>query len=160
MLRFCFSIEVVSMRWSGVLKFVLGVFIAIALLATGAFIASKIVIARFVVAPPKPVFPNDNKPIAPPPKSTAAAKAQPDADKPAATPKPLPSGAFQARVTQSIGLIVRDSPSLEGASVGGVDFNERVTVLATSPDGVWQKIRMGSDREGWVKAGNLEQLNP
>lgn len=146
------------MRWSGVLKLVLGVFAAIALIAGGAFIASRIVIARFVSAPPKPMFPNDNKPV--PSRSPAAAKTQPAATQSPATPtpKPLPSGAYQARVTQSIGLIVRDSPSREGAQVGGVDFNERVTVLSTSPDGEWQKIRIGSDREGWVRTGNLEQL--
>lgn len=151
------------MRWSGFLKFVLGVLTAIALLIGGGAIAARLVAARFAAPPPKPMFPNDNKPVAAKPvaRSTpAVAKdATPGNEKPdaEASPKPLPSGAFQARVTQQIGLIVRDAPSVDGAQIGGVDFNAQVTVLETSPDGDWQKIRLSSDREGWVKAGNVEK---
>ena len=146
------------MRWSGFLKFILGVLSAIALIVGGGAIAARIVIARFAAPPPKPTFPNDNKPAATKPATRpTSATPKPDTPEEAATPKPLPSGAFQARVTQQIGLIVRDSPSLDGAQIGGVDFNAQVTVLETSADGDWQRIRLSNDREGWIKAGNVER---
>ncbi len=149
------------MSWSGFLKVVLGVLLAIALLAGGGVVAARIMIARLSEPPPKPMYPNDNptppKPAAKPASTTAKADKPDKPDKPAA--KPLPSGAYPARVTQSIGLIVRDAPG-DGAQVGGVDYNDRVIVLETSPDGAWQRIRIGNDREGWIRAGNVEQITP
>lgn len=147
------------MRWSNILKLVLGFLFAIALLAGGGVVAARIIIARYNAAPPKPMFPNDT-PTAAKPSSTAASKPA-DTPKPSTSPKakPLPSGAYQARVTQSIGLIVRDAPTGDSAQVGGVDYNDRVTVLEANADGTWQKIRFGADKEGWVRTGNVEQLN-
>lgn len=147
------------MRWSSVLKFVLGVLFAIALLAVGGVVAARVMMVRLAVMPPKPTFPNDT-PTKPAPKPAA----KPAAAKPDATPetaaKPLPPGAFPARVTQSIGLVVRDAPGGEGSSIGGVDFNERVTVLETNADKTWQRIRLSNGQEGWVRAGNVEQVSP
>ncbi|MBW4444054.1 MAG: SH3 domain-containing protein [Plectolyngbya sp. WJT66-NPBG17] len=143
------------MRWSTVLKFFLGVLLAIALLAGGGVVAARVMMARLAVLPPKPTFPNDTaagKPAAKP-------AAKPTADKPDAAAKPLPPGAFPGRVTQSIGLVVRDAPGSDGGSIGGVDFNDRVTVLETNADKTWQKIRSSNGQEGWVRAGNVEQVN-
>ncbi|MEP0918886.1 SH3 domain-containing protein [Leptolyngbya sp. DQ-M1] len=146
------------MRWSSVLKFVLGVFFAIALLATGGLVAARVMMARLSVMPPKPTFPNDT-----PTKNLAAKPAAKPAveksDKPDTAAKPLPAGAFPARVTQSIGLVVRDAPGSEGGSIGGVDFNDRVTVLESNADKTWQKIRLNNGQEGWVRAGNVEQMS-
>ncbi|HEY9604967.1 MAG TPA: SH3 domain-containing protein, partial [Allocoleopsis sp.] len=80
---------------------------------------------------------------------------------PKATPKPLPPGAYKARVTWSEGLIVRDSPSVEGNRVGGVALNQEVIVLKDSPDGKWQQVRVTAEgeQEGWVRSGNVERIN-
>lgn len=147
------------MRWSSVLKLLLGVLLAIALLAGGAVIAAQVMIARLSTLPPKPMFPNDTatKPAAKPAAKPASDK--PDAAKSDTPAKPLPAGAFPARVTQSIGLVIRDAPGGDGGSIGGVDFNERVTVLETNSDRTWQKIRLGNGQEGWVRAGNVEQID-
>ncbi|MBE9011697.1 SH3 domain-containing protein [Pseudanabaenaceae cyanobacterium LEGE 13415] len=146
------------MRWSSVFKFVLGVLFAIALLAVGGVVAARVMMARLAVMPPKPTFPNDtptkpaSKPAAKPAASTSEAKSDTAA-------KPLPPGAFPARVTQSIGLVLRDAPGGDGGSIGGVDFNERVTVLETNADKTWQRIRLSNGQEGWVRAGNVEQIS-
>jgi hypothetical protein len=146
------------MRWSTVLKFFLGVLLAIAILAGGGLVAARVMIARLSVPPSKPMFPNDT-PTAKPAAAKPAATEKPSAEKAETPAKPLPTGAFPAKVTQSIGLVIRDAPSLDSVSVGGVDFNERVTVIETSPDGSWQKIRLGNDTEGWVRAGNVEKVS-
>jgi hypothetical protein len=70
----------------------------------------------------------------------------------------LPAGAYEATVSFSEGLSVRDAP--DGGRVGGVDFNEKVIVLEESEDKRWVKIRAEqSNVEGWVKAGNLTRVN-
>ncbi len=145
------------MRWSKVLKFFLGVLFAIALLAGGAMVAAQVMIARLSTPPPKPMFPNDTATKPAPKPAVKPASDKPDAAKADTPAKPLPAGAFPARVTQSIGLVVRDAPGSDGASVGGVDFNERVTVLETNADSTWQKIRLSNGQEGWVRAGNVEK---
>lgn len=102
--------------------------------------------------------PNDT-PTKKPATKPAAKPAAEKPDKPETAAKPLPAGAFSARVTQPIGLVVRDAPGGEGGSIGGVDFNERVTVIETNADKSWQKIRLSNGQEGWVRAGNVEQVS-
>ncbi|BAS58490.1 hypothetical protein NIES2135_20040 [Leptolyngbya boryana NIES-2135] len=146
------------MRWSTVLKFFLGVLLAIAILAAGGLVAARVMIARLSVPPSKPMFPNDT-PTTKPPAAKPAATAKPAAAKAETPAKPLPDGAFPAKVTQSIGLVIRDAPSLDAVSIGGVDFNQQVTVIETSADGSWQKIRLANNTEGWVRAGNVEKVS-
>jgi Bacterial SH3 domain len=76
---------------------------------------------------------------------------------PSPTPAPSPQG-YSARVTQPIGLIIRQEPNVAAAQIGGVEYNREVTILEDSPDGTWQKIRLGNV-EGWVKGGNTQRLN-
>ncbi len=148
------------MRWSSVFKFFLGVLLAVVILAGGGLVAARVMMARLSVLPPKPTFPNDTPAGKPAPKPAAKPTAdKPDTTKPDTAAKPLPPGAFPARVTQSIGLVVRDAPGGDGGSIGGVDFNERVTVLDTNADKTWQKIRLSNGQEGWVRAGNVEQVS-
>ena len=146
------------MSWSGLLKVFTGLFLAIALLAGGGFLAAQFFIAKLSTPPAKPIYPND-KPALPAKVVTKPKAGSPD--QPVVTdapPKPLPSGAYEGRVTQSIGLILRDAPGRDSGQTGGVDYNEKVIVLETSSDGEWQKVRVqSSDREGWVKAGNTEK---
>jgi len=67
---------------------------------------------------------------------------------------------YPARITQSQGLNVRQSPGRDAARVGGVDYNQRVVVLEDSPDKEWQRVRIeGSDVEGWIKSGYTERVD-
>ena len=143
------------MSWSSVSKVILGLLVAIGLIAGGGFIAARLVIAKYSALPPKPIYPNDT-PAAKSSKATPARANKTVEPTSTDTPaKPLPPGATEARVTQPIGLILRDSPN--GSQVGGIEYNERVVVLETSQDGGWQKVRLlSSEKEGWVKVGNVE----
>lgn len=155
------------MSWSDLTKVLSGVFLAIALIIGGCFFAAQHIIAQFTAPPPKPTFPNDNpgakaklqpspsaKPVATKPSPKPSVSASP-------LPKPSDSVGYRARITLLQGLNLRESPSRDAARVGGVDSNTRITILEESPDREWQRVRLeGSGREGWVKAGYTERINP
>lgn len=150
----------------GVTKVFTGVLLALAILFFTGVAGVRYFMWRMTELPPRPVFANDNpsKPKPLPPEKPAAPAASPAAAQPsvapAASPTPTPSpAAATARVSQPVGLIVREGPSRESSQVGGVAFEQTVTVLETSPDGDWQKIRVtDSGLEGWVKAGNTQPI--
>ncbi len=150
------------MKWSGLLKAFSGFLVAIALLIGGGFLAAQYLITQFTVPPPKPMFAND-KPastaqpaaIAPPPKPPQSKPT------PSAAPAPKPSeGSYQAVITLSEGLNVRSNPNANADRVGGVDFDEEITVLEESSDKEWQRVRGKiSGIEGWIKSGYAERIN-
>lgn len=148
---------------SGMLKFVLGFVLAIALLFLAGAGLTRYLLTRLATPPPRPTFPNDPSPsvAASPPSPAASAVVSPAASPVVeASPSPEPSSAgYRARVTQPIGLIVRQEPNSDASRIGGVEYNREVTVLEDSPDGAWQKIRLANGGEGWVKGGNTERLN-
>ncbi len=151
-----------------ILKFILGFLLAIAILATGSIVAALYVMNRASIPPAKPVFANEKKDQAP---KSAAAKSkvthQPETQAlesstptPSESPQPLPPGAYRARVTWSQGLVLRSEPNQEAERVGGASFRQKIFVLEQTPDKTWQKIRLeGSNKEGWVKAGNTKQVD-
>jgi hypothetical protein len=161
------------MSVSGVAKFFTGFVLAIAVLFFAGVSATRYLMARFTTPPPRPTFPND------PPAQTGSAPpeggqtggqtesaAEPSAETesaPSPTPSPsptIPPGAYEARVTQPIGLILRQQPSQDAQQIGGVAYDEQVVVLSESSDGEWLQVRLsGSPVEGWVKSGNTERLN-
>lgn len=151
---------------SGVFRVILGIALALALLFLAGAGLTRYLLTRLATPPPRPTFPNDPSPsvVASPtgsPVSPAAATppspASPVAEaSPSPSPSPSPQG-YQARITQPIGLIVRQEPSAGAAQIGGVEYNREVTILEDSPDGGWQKIRLGN-LEGWVKGGNTQRL--
>ncbi|KGF73288.1 hypothetical protein DO97_20870 [Neosynechococcus sphagnicola sy1] len=146
--------------WSGFLKLILGMALALVLLIAGGSAISWLLMSRLIGSPPKPEFENDhplskNQPtpvvlVSPTPVKPTQATVTP-------TPSPQP-GAFSARISWPQGVTVRDRPATDGSRVTGVDFNAQVTVLENSADGIWQRIRLENGREGWIKAGNLEPL--
>jgi hypothetical protein len=149
----------------GVFKFILGFALAIALLFLAGAGLTRYLLSRLTTPPPRPTFTNDPSPSpaaspAASPPAEAASPAPSVAASPVATPSPSPSPqGYRARVTQPIGLILRQEASAEAARIGGIEFNEEVTVLEDSPDGGWQKVRTASGAEGWVKGGNTAQIN-
>jgi hypothetical protein len=138
----------------GLSKFLLGFTMAIAILFVAGVGFTNYVIMRLSDLPARPTFPNDSTKAAP-----ASSK---DATKPAPKAEAAPAApadGYTAKVTQPIGLLVREEPSAEANQIDGVAYEEEVTVLEASSDGGWQKIRLANGSEGWVKGGNTEKLN-
>jgi hypothetical protein len=166
-------------RLSTILQFVLGFILGIALLSGVAVGAAYFYLSSISEYPPKPTFPEEESsptaeteqdPASPSVETETeeAARAETErepeeATKPESKPEPpekLPPGAYKARVTWSEGLSLRAEPSTNAERIGGVDFNDEIIILEESEDKQWQRVRVGeSDREGWVKAGNIEKVN-
>jgi Bacterial SH3 domain len=151
------------MRWLA--KTFTGLLLAATLLAVGGYFGVSYLMTQFTKLPPKPTFPNDNPDFVK--KNLKKAEAKSDSkkssdktketEKEAPKPKPLPPGAFEGRVTYAEGLVLRDNPARGATTLGGVDMNEKVTVLESSADGEWQRIRTNNDKEGWIRAGYVQK---
>lgn len=154
------------MSMSGLLKFATGFTLAIAVLFFAGVNAARYLITRLTALPPRPVFENDapleadvssaspspNAPTAPSPVAASSPEPSP-------SPSPLEAGAYEAKVVQPIGLILREEPTTTSTQLGGVAYNEEVVVLDTSADGDWIQVRLPSSGvEGWVKSGNTERI--
>lgn len=149
------------MKLQGLAKFVLGFLLAIAILFFAGVSTARYLINRLSALPPRPVFPNDAPAPDVPATSTppATGTEQPVAS-PSDTPAPSPAAAqtYNARVTQPVGLVVRAEPSRESEALGGLDYNQDVVVLQSSPDGEWLRVRLNDGSEGWIKAGNTQPI--
>lgn len=63
------------------------------------------------------------------------------------------------RVNEPLGLYLRSAPAADANRLGGIVQGEAVTLLETSADGQWQRVRRElNGSEGWVKAGNLNAV--
>lgn len=140
----------------GLSKFLLGFTLAVGILLGAGVVFTNFVIGRLSSLPARPTFPNDVQP-----KSSPAQEAPKAATETAQAPEPAapPAEGYAAKVTQPIGLLVRAEPSSDSGQLDGVALDEQVTVLETSADGEWQRIKTGNGTEGWVKGGNTEKLN-
>ena len=73
--------------------------------------------------------------------------------RPQVDPETVPNGT-KGLMNWPDGLAMRSEPG--GAYIGGIPFNETVTILELSGDGRWQRVRRDRNGlEGWVKAGNI-----
>ncbi|MBD0390062.1 MAG: SH3 domain-containing protein [Nostoc sp. C3-bin3] len=164
---------------SGLAKFILGFFLAIAVLIGGGAAIALYFMNRTGIPPAKPVYSNDSPSVkAQAPKATepgskstltpgtkaesspSSTSAPTESPKATPSPKPLPSGAYRGRVNWAEGLSLRSQPNQQAEKIGGVGFNQKIIILEESADKGWQKIRLeGSEQEGWVKAGNTEKLD-
>ncbi|MCA6589842.1 MAG: SH3 domain-containing protein [Pseudanabaena sp.] len=132
------------------LAFSLGIIVAI--VATGWYY----VILPFQKHPQRPVFSNDLKSVPAPVPPIMAIKA-PTMPQPTVKAKPKANDAkYQGKVNASIGLVFRAEPSQGSKSVGGADFNTKVSVIRETPDREWVYVRNESTKEeGWVRSGNI-----
>jgi hypothetical protein len=153
------------MSLSGIAQFILGFFLAIALLLGGSVAAAFYLATKLTALPPKPTFEDETTQTVaeaetkPTPKPQAKPKSKPK-PKPSPTPTPLEPGAYRATVTWPEGLLLRGSPSYEAARIGGIAYEQEVVVLGTSEDGVWERVRVeATGEEGWVKGGNTQKLS-
>ncbi|MGF1499003.1 MAG: SH3 domain-containing protein [Elainellaceae cyanobacterium] len=152
----------------GFFTFLTGVILAIAILFLAGTVSARYFMTRLTETPPKPVF-SEERQAAPPasdpetepvelPTDEAASVSEPPTEE-AAVPE-LEAGAYEARVVQPIGLVLREGPSRETTRIGGVDYDDRLIILSESTDGEWLNVRLlGSGVEGWVKAGNTEAID-
>lgn len=148
--------------FSGLIKFLIGFLLALVILAGGSVAAALYFVTRLTELPPRPVFDNE-QPVKPKPSSpTPAAKQNTPANSSSNSTEnstTLPPGSYRARVIWQDGLILRDRPSFDAKSIGGVDFNKNVIVLETTSDKEWERVRVeGANQEGWVKGGNTEKI--
>ena len=152
---------------AGLIQFLLGFVIGIALLAGGAAGAVYLFVNRLAESPPKPVFPEESEAKEVLPEENAPVSDEPEAPAtppdPVAPPEPieeLPSGAYRARVTWGQGLSMRAEPNTEAERVGGIGYNSEIIILNNSEDQNWQYVRVPDSRqEGWIKAGNVERID-
>jgi len=167
---------------SGLLKFIFGFFLAIAVLIGGGVATALYFINRTAISPAKPIFANDSPQVKaqapkaaeagggnPTPTPGATTKSSPsptstpsptESPKTVQSPKPLPPGSYRGRVSWAEGLSLRVEPNQEAQRIGGVGFNQKIIILEESEDKTWQKIRVeASEQEGWVKAGNTEKVD-
>ncbi|MDB9427505.1 SH3 domain-containing protein [Microcystis aeruginosa CS-555/01A07] len=157
-------------RLSGLLQFMVGFVLGVAILVGGATAVAYMFLSGMNSNPPKPVFTEEKKEET---KEEKAAKPQAEvkesptaAPAPKAAPKPSPearkkettSEGYQARVTWQSGLSLRSQPTSESTRLGGLDYNTKVSVVGTSSDGQWHRVRLSDGREGWIKAGNISRV--
>lgn len=167
-------------RLSGLLQFMVGFVLGVAILVGGATAVAYMLLSGMNSNPPKPVFTEEKKEEtkeekAAKPIPTTPVQEQPQAEvkesptaalAPKATPKPSPearkkettSEGYQARVTWQSGLSLRSQPTSESTRLGGLDYNTKVSVVGTSSDGQWHRVRLSDGREGWIKAGNISRV--
>jgi uncharacterized protein YgiM (DUF1202 family) len=147
------------MSLAGISKYVLGFLLALAIIvATGAGLL-RYATGYMASLPERPKFPNDSSaPAAAKPDAPAASPAASPAANVAIAATPSVPGLYEARVTQEVGLVLRDKPAADAAQIDGVEFDQTVTVLEDSADGAWQRVRLGNGSEGWVRSNNTEKL--
>ncbi|MBE9091730.1 SH3 domain-containing protein [Microcystis aeruginosa LEGE 11464] len=167
-------------RLSGLLQFMVGFVMGVVILVGGATAVAYMLLSGMNSNPPKPVFTEEKKEEtkeekAAKPIPTTPVQEQPQAEvkesptaapAPKAAPKPSPearkreatSEGYQARVTWQSGLSLRSEPTSESTRLGGLDYNTKVSVVGTSSDGQWHRVRLSDGREGWIKAGNISRV--
>lgn len=139
-----------------IFKFLIGVIMAVFILA-GAGVATVLFLASsFTRLPERPTFPND--------KTANVATAKPVSQQNKATNNQqdiLAPGSYRAKVTEPVGLILRDTPSRDAQRLGGIAYEEELIVLEESSDKLWQRVKVtdGSDRTGWVSGGNTQPID-
>jgi len=145
------------MKWSKITKFLLGSTLGLVIVVGAVLGVGYLLIRQFSAPPPKPIFANDSESV----KNPGAEAAPPDAQSapsPAVSVSPSPSEGYPVRVTYPEGLILRDAPNAEAAQIGGIGYNQEVIVLEETEDQEWQRVRLPSSEEGWIRAGNVERI--
>jgi len=146
-----------SVNISGVFQFVIGFFLGICILSGTALGMAYYLFMKMTVLPDKPIFPEEKaKTISLEKKIESEQKTRSVFNE-----TKTESEGYRARVTWPQGLILRSQPTTESVRLGAIGYNAEIIVLEESQDSEWQKIRqLQSDREGWIKAGNIEKVDP
>ncbi len=134
------------------LQWLLGTLLGLGLITVAAVAIITPLIFSLLWPPPRPDV--EVEQVQP----TAESETPTTSDPPTPEPTATPETAREGRVTYGEGLRVRDRPDRDAEALGGIDFDEVVTILERSSDGEWVKIRTQDDLEGWVLAFGI-QLN-
>lgn len=156
--------------FSALLKFILGILLAIAVLLGSGVVVGLYFLNRTSIPPSKPIYANDSPAVKDPDgknktEPTPTSEAKPETSPtPSPTPKEteeaLPKGAYRGRITWPQGVSLRSEPTQDSERVGGAAFNEKVIVLEENQDKIWKKVRVESSKiEGWTKVGNIERVD-
>lgn len=151
----------------GLSKFVLGIILAMLIMGLASAAMVRYFMARSGEPPERPLYDNDlpeDRPVAsepkvrdaegePVPESELESETQPA---PEPEPRPTPSGSYTAYVTQPVGLILRSGPGTDYDNIGGIGYEESITVLAEESG--WLNVQLTNGEEGWIKDGNTAPL--
>ena len=160
---------------SRLLQFIIGFIVGISILGGVGFAAGCYFFTKMAATPPRPVFAEEqNKDKTSEGDSAGEEKEESKADVAATEEEEeqeeqekqedkeeeeLEPGAYKAKVNWPEGLILRDKPGEDAEQLSGIAFDEEVIVLKESEDGRWQQVRIpNSDRQGWVKGGNVDKV--
>ncbi|MFN3679620.1 SH3 domain-containing protein [Thermosynechococcus sp.] len=135
-----------------VLQWLLGIFLGLGLIALVAAAIITPLVFNLLWPPPRPEVEAQHSPLPTPAESPP--------NSPSPTPEPTPTSSPpkpEGRVIYSDGLRLRDHPSREANALGGVAFDEVVTILERSEDGEWLKVRTKENLEGWVLAFGVQE---
>ncbi|MFN4194327.1 MAG: SH3 domain-containing protein [Thermosynechococcus sp.] len=136
-----------------VLQWLLGIFLGLGLIALVAAAIITPLVFNLLWPPPRPEVEAQHSPLPTPAESPP--------NSPSSTPEPTPTSSPpkpEGRVIYSDGLRLRDRPSREANALGGVAFDEVVTILERSEDGEWLKVRTKENLEGWVLAFGVQEI--
>ena len=175
-------------RLSATAQFILGFLLGITLIAGASATAIFLYYKQMSVLPKKPIFSHSEQEFASTTTESSAVTGEPlettiiqneveqfedlaepevepeveqfeDLAEPEVEPE-LPPNAYRAVVTWPQGLSLRAKPSVNSGRVGGIGFDETIIILEDSTDGQWQRVRVPwSNKEGWVKAGNIKRTS-
>jgi cytoskeletal protein RodZ len=152
----------------GLSKFVLGIILAMLIMSLAGLAMARYFITRIAEQPERPTYendlPEDQRPAAKAPGSSAANKASEDASQSAA-PAASTNASAPAKEQEpaenadnaegykgyaTTDLNVRSGPDTSYESIGGVGAEENVVVLAE--EGGWLKVQLSNGTEGWVSS--------
>ena len=145
----------------GLSKFVLGIILAMLIMTLAGASMLRFFMARTAEPPEAPLYDNDlpeDRPAASAPSAPVADESDSSVEssdpvpEPEPEPEASPEGSYSAYVTQPVGLILRDGPGTDYANVGGIGYEESITVIAEESG--WLNVRLSNGEEGWIKDGN------
>ena len=124
----------------GLSKFVLGIILAMLIMSIAGLAMARFFMTRMVEPPERPTYENE-LPEADRPNSTANESEVQENEGPrvvvgeAETPDDQPedtleAGEYRVTVNQPVGLILRDGPGTDYAQIGGLEYQQSMTVTA------------------------------
>ena len=141
----------------GVSKVVLGVILAMLIMALAGASMARYFMTRMVEQPERPTYENDisegsSPPVASGSDADEAPTDEPIASEPEPEPEPEPASSedgYTAYATTNVNL--RSGPGTSYGSIDGVGPNQRLTVIGE--EGGWLNVVLSNGSEGWV-SGN------
>ena len=147
----------------GLSKFVLGIILAMLIMTLAGASMVRYFMARSAETPDRPIYENDSpedRPVNTEPTANADLDEPEPEVEPELAPEPEPElepdldpeDGYRAYVTQPVGLILRSGPGTDYRNIGGIGYQESITVIGEESG--WLNIALSNGEEGWIKDGN------